>query len=325
MWPALNLARPNDPEATQRFQTIGEAWSRVRLFHDLLSCDDDEPGSPAGAAAKRANCSAAAAPSDVPQLAFFTVSMLEQPDDVLLCIINRLGKGQRAGMVLWPQAACGCTCRRLRDLVWEHASYSFEAKVKSRPSELARGARPQLMLVSHNLSTADGLVIARLLASEVTMHAILELNLGMNVRLGDPALHAMVAAFSHRPVCRQLLHFYMHQTSLGDASVVALAKAIRGGALPELAGLRLSSNKIGWAGANALAETLEAGGFRNLLELKVWGNQIGDKGMLTLAKSAGVHGRLCTLWLHKDRAATKAGREAVTALSEGFLRLNVKV
>ena len=314
--------RSKERDATTKFQEVGQAWARVLQYHEFLTSDEGEecaaPASSPTAAVRRTPPS----PAEITNRSLVPLPMY--PDDVILCVMHRLCKGQRADVVQWPLAALACTCHRLRELAWEHAATSFEAKIKMKPAALVGGVRPQLMLVSQGLSTADGLVISTLLVSEPAMHAIRELSLGLNARLGDPTLLALANAFQKRNVAHRLARFYMHQCSLGDTSVVALAKAVRGGALPALVGLRLSSNRIGWAGANALAQAVEAGGFKKLVELKVWGNQLGDRGMLTLTQAAGSHETLRTLWLHKDRTATKAGKERVAAACQGYTTVTIK-
>ena len=101
------------------------------------------------------------------------------------------------------------------------------------------------------------------------------------------------AAFEHLARadagCMSLKHLAIQKNRMGDESLQALARAVSGGALPQLRWLYAGENEIGDEGVVALAAALEHGGCKQLRRLGLQHNLFGDAalGALGSALSAG--------------------------------------
>lgn len=121
-------------------------------------------------------------------------------------------------------------------------------------------------------------------AFERTLSAAPRLNFS---RLGwtdaDVQQFASVAAAATLPHCTRL---ELEANAFGDAGLVALASAIKDGALPALENLQLNANRgIGDSGLVALSDAIADGKLSELRMLRLGGNSVGDEGLRALASA----------------------------------------
>ena len=108
--------------------------------------------------------------------------------------------------------------------------------------------------------------------------------------LTDMDVSALAALAVLQPLkCRELVSINLSHNMMGDASAVALGKALQTGA-PSLRKLQLHENRIGSPGFAALTKAMRPGGAPGIECLRVAYNRIDDAGMLALADAFAENG-----------------------------------
>lgn len=115
------------------------------------------------------------------------------------------------------------------------------------------------------------------------------------------------------------VNLYLHTNPFTDEGVVAIAAALRDGAVPLLQRLELDHCSIGDEGASALAASLRDGAATALNTLFLTHNNIGDAGVAALAACLREGGApaLKVIRLHENPASTEAV-QALMGLREGL-------
>jgi len=149
---------------------------------------------------------------------------------------------------------------------------------------LSAGALPRLrnLFLNHNQIGGGAAALGRAWAAAPPRH-LEQLDLSYN-QLDDEAAAQLADGLRTSGAMYELQHLWLGSNALSDAAVVALAKALEGGA-PKLHELNLQWNSIANDGASALAKAIGGGAVSNLQYLYLDNNQIGDDGAVSLADS----------------------------------------